>query len=113
MLKTKPGGNEVLIFGHWPAYESLDGPLLAGYAGLDGSPVRICPLDLLWCGRAGDPAGVNDLQLQQLASIDPHGYDAGKKIKGKKRHVLVDTQGLLLHAIIHSADVRIAMAACW
>jgi len=30
--------------------------------------------------------------------IDPHGYDAGKKIKGKKRHILVDTQGLLMHA---------------
>ena len=27
------------------------------------------------------------------AHIDPHGYDAGKKVKGKKRHVLVDTQG--------------------
>ena len=27
--------------------------------------------------------------------IDPSGYDAGKKIKGKKRHVLVDTQGPL------------------
>ena len=35
------------------------------------------------------------------ACIDPHGYDAGKKIKGKKRHVLVDTLGLLLHAIVH------------
>ena len=34
------------------------------------------------------------------------GYDAGKKIKGKKRHVLVDTQGLLMHAIVHSADVQ-------
>ena len=39
------------------------------------------------------------------ACIDPPGYDAGKKIKGKKRHVLVDTQGLLMHAIVHSADV--------
>jgi transposase len=39
-------------------------------------------------------------------SIDLPGYDAGKKIKGKKRHVLVDTQGLLLHAIIHSADIQ-------
>ena len=28
------------------------------------------------------------------ASIDPPGFDAGKKIKGKKRHVLVDTAGL-------------------
>jgi transposase len=40
------------------------------------------------------------------ARIDPHGYDAGKKIKGKKRHILVDTLGLLLHAIIHPADIQ-------
>ena len=40
------------------------------------------------------------------ASIDPHGFDAGKKIKGKKRHILVDTLGLLLGAIVHSAGVQ-------
>ena len=40
------------------------------------------------------------------ARIDPHGFDAGKKIKGKKRHLLVDTQGLLLHAIVHAADIQ-------
>jgi hypothetical protein len=39
-------------------------------------------------------------------AIDPAGYDAGKKIKGKKRHILVDTQGLLMHAIVHAADVQ-------
>ena len=38
--------------------------------------------------------------------IDPAGYDAGKKIKGKKRHILVDTVGLLLHAVVHPADVQ-------
>nr|WP_256377839.1 IS5 family transposase [Methylosinus sp. LW4] len=38
--------------------------------------------------------------------IDPHGYDAGKKIKGKKRHILVDTIGLLLHALVHPADIQ-------
>ena len=40
------------------------------------------------------------------ACIDPHGYDAGKKIKGKKRHILVDTLGLLLHAVVHPADIQ-------
>jgi hypothetical protein len=40
------------------------------------------------------------------ACIDPHGYDAGKKIKGKKRHILVDTVGLLLRAIVHPADIQ-------
>ncbi len=39
-------------------------------------------------------------------AIDPHGYDAGKKIKGKKRHILVDTQGLMMHAVVHAADVQ-------
>jgi transposase len=34
------------------------------------------------------------------------GYDAGKKIKGKKRHRLVDTLGLLLHAIVHPAGIQ-------
>ena len=37
---------------------------------------------------------------------DPPGYDAGKKVKGKKRHVLDDTQGLLMHAIVHAADLQ-------
>jgi hypothetical protein len=40
------------------------------------------------------------------ARIDPHGFDAGKLIKGKKRHILVDTLGLLLHAIVHAADIQ-------
>src|SRR4051812_43877800 len=38
--------------------------------------------------------------------IDPHGFDSGKLIKGKKRHVLVDTLGLLLHALVTSADIQ-------
>ena len=38
--------------------------------------------------------------------IDPAGYDAGKKIMGRKRHILVDTQGLLMHAIVHAADIQ-------
>jgi hypothetical protein len=30
------------------------------------------------------------------------GYDAGKKVSGRKRHILVDTQGLVLKARVHS-----------
>jgi transposase len=40
------------------------------------------------------------------AKIDPNGYDAGKKIKGKKRHILVDTVGLLLHTVVHPANIQ-------
>jgi len=34
-----------------------------------------------------------------------HGYDAGKKTKGVKRHILVDTLGLILAVVVHSAGV--------
>jgi len=40
------------------------------------------------------------------AQIDPHGFDAGKLIKGKQRHILVDMQGLLLHGLVTSASVQ-------
>jgi Transposase DDE domain len=39
------------------------------------------------------------------SSLDPSGYDAGKKIKGRKRHILVDTLGLLLNIVVHPADI--------
>jgi transposase len=34
------------------------------------------------------------------------GYDAGKKVKGRKRHLLVDMAGLLLAVVIHSASIQ-------
>src|SRR5260370_28637412 len=40
------------------------------------------------------------------AWIDPNGYDAGKKIKGKKRHILFDTHIFLLHTLLHSTDIH-------
>ena len=57
-------------------------------------------------GREASPTvGIIDSQSVKSAEkgvSDPHGYDAGKKVKGKKRHVLVDTQGLLMQAIVHA-----------
>jgi hypothetical protein len=34
------------------------------------------------------------------------GYDAGKKVKGRKVHALVDTEGLPLRVIVHSAGIQ-------
>jgi transposase len=34
------------------------------------------------------------------------GYDAGKRVRGRKRHLLVDTCGLVLRAMVHSASVQ-------
>ena len=43
---------------------------------------------------------------QRGSGLDPSGYDAGKKIKGRKRHILVDTLGLLLNVVVHPADIQ-------
>ena len=60
--------------------------------------------------EASPTAAIIDSQSVKSAergpAIDSSGYGAGKKIKGKKRHILVDTQGLLMHAIVHAADVQ-------
>jgi len=34
------------------------------------------------------------------------GYDAGKRIKGRKRHIVTDTIGLLVGLAVHGADVQ-------
>lgn len=34
------------------------------------------------------------------------GYDAGKRVRGRKRHLLVDTNGLMLRVLVHSASVQ-------
>lgn len=59
-------------------------------------------------GREASPsAGVIDSQsVKTTESGGPRGYDAGKKIKGRKRHILTDTEGNLVHAVIHTADIQ-------
>ena len=41
----------------------------------------------------------------------PRGYDAAKKVKGRKRHIAVDTSGLLLGIAVHAADLQDADGA--
>ena len=36
----------------------------------------------------------------------PKGYDAGKKVQGRKRHIIVDTLGLILDCAVHPADIQ-------
>ena len=59
-------------------------------------------------GREASPsAGVIDSQsVKTTESGGPRGYDAGKKIKGRKRHIVTDTEGHLVHALVHPADIQ-------
>ncbi|MCC5640445.1 transposase [Nostoc sp. CHAB 5844] len=44
--------------------------------------------------------------VETATMVSPEvGYDSGKKIKGRKRHILVDTLGLLIVVVITAANV--------
>ena len=59
-------------------------------------------------GRETTPtAGIIDSQsVKTTESGGPRGYDAGKKTKGRKRHIVTDTEGNLLGLVTHAADIQ-------
>ena len=59
-------------------------------------------------GRDPEPsAGIIDSQSVKTSEKGGiNGYDAGKKINGRKRHILVDTMGFILMVVVHAASVQ-------
>ena len=116
-----------------PAVCGQDGLSVAAVAGRFSSLAdglsAVPGLALGWDLGAGDEdapgTGPSGARAKRLADRGDHrfavgedgakrgrrGYDAGKKIKGRKRHIAVDTKGNLLAVIVHSAGIQDRLGA--
>jgi putative transposase len=65
------------------------------------------------CDRSPTPSyGIIDAQsVKTIYASEERGIDGGKKVKGRKRHIVVDILGNLLHVSVHAANHSDTVAA--
>jgi putative transposase len=79
-------------------------------AGIGSGSTRSCAsgaASALAANRRPAPASstANPSRRRKGGPAGSHGYDGGKKLSGRKRHLLVDTGGLVVKALVHAADI--------
>ena len=96
---------------HWrTVYDVADGWHKSGATGKMHELLMALPVPYSAAGRTPEPtAAVIDSQSVKAAeevSRASRGYDAGKKVSGRKRHIAGNTIGLLLTVLITAAGVQ-------
>ena len=55
---------------------------------------------------------IDSQSVKTCSASEERGFDGGKKIKGRKRHIVVDTMGNLIQVIVHAANVHDTKGGC-
>lgn len=86
-----------------------------GAAFFTGCAATACPI-WMWIvvARWLEPtAGITDSQSIKTPEVNgPCGYDAGRKIAERKRHIATDTFGNMFEGVVHAIGVR-SLSRCW